>query len=164
MSCFLPPEILDHIVDHLPNEPTALKKCCLVPKSWIPRTRKYLFAHVEFRAERSHFELWKKTFPDPSNSPAHQTRSLLIHGFAAVAVADAEGWIRTFNRIVHLRLVCHNEVDHQATLIPSHKLSPAIRSLHLDCTYPKVLDLICSFPLLEDLAFDPLTHWDDVDG
>jgi hypothetical protein len=76
----LPPEILDFIVDHLRDEPTTLKACCVVSKSWIHRTRKHLFASVEFRAPKSHIELWKKTFPDPSNSPAHHTRSLSIRG------------------------------------------------------------------------------------
>jgi len=35
---YLPPEILDYIVDLLHNSPNALKECCLVSKSWIPRT------------------------------------------------------------------------------------------------------------------------------
>jgi len=48
MSRSLPPEILDLIVDHLHDEPTALKACCLVSKSWVPRTWNHLFALVEF--------------------------------------------------------------------------------------------------------------------
>ena len=49
MSCTLPPEILDLIIDHLHDEPATLKTCCVVSKSWVPRTRKHLFALVEFR-------------------------------------------------------------------------------------------------------------------
>ncbi|KAF9645264.1 hypothetical protein BDM02DRAFT_3073690, partial [Thelephora ganbajun] len=44
----LPPEILDYIVDLLHDEPETLKQCCLVSKSWVSRTRKHLFANVEF--------------------------------------------------------------------------------------------------------------------
>ncbi|KAF9642961.1 hypothetical protein BDM02DRAFT_3104213, partial [Thelephora ganbajun] len=44
----LPPEILDYIVDFLYNEPETLKQCCLVSKSWVPRTRKHLFADINF--------------------------------------------------------------------------------------------------------------------
>ena len=39
----LPPEILDLIVGHLCDK-TALKTCCIVSKSWVPRNRAYLFA------------------------------------------------------------------------------------------------------------------------
>ena len=38
MSCPLPPEILDLIVDHLCVEQTTLNACPLVSKLWIPRT------------------------------------------------------------------------------------------------------------------------------
>jgi len=73
----LPPEILDLTVDHLHDEPIALKACCLVSKSWVPRTREHLFARVEFRGTELPVERWKKNFPDPSNSPVHHTRTLL---------------------------------------------------------------------------------------
>ena len=72
---YLPPEILDHIIDLLHDEPESLKACCIVSKSWIPRTRKYLFAKVEFASVKD-FE--KETFPDPSNSPAYHTRALFV--------------------------------------------------------------------------------------
>jgi hypothetical protein len=38
----LPAEMLDHVVDHLYDTEDALRNCCLVSKSWIPRTRKHL--------------------------------------------------------------------------------------------------------------------------
>lgn len=43
---YLPAELLDQIVNHLHDKPILLKKCGLVSKSWIPRTRKYLFANI----------------------------------------------------------------------------------------------------------------------
>ena len=43
-----PPEIFDLIIDHLQDEPITLKACCLVSKSWVPRSRMHIFAHVEF--------------------------------------------------------------------------------------------------------------------
>jgi len=159
----LPPEILDLIADLLHDEPAALKECCVASKSWVPRTRKHLFAHVEFHTPNS-VEVWKETFPDPSNSPARHTRSLSIRGFpvATAAGADIGGWIRTFNRVVHLRLECPYEEDHQVSLTPFHGLSPDIKSLYLTCTYPAAFDLVCSFPLLEDLEFDPFSHGSDA--
>lgn len=48
MGCSLPPEILDLIIDNLHDEPTTLKTCSVVSKSWIQRARKHLFVDIEF--------------------------------------------------------------------------------------------------------------------
>ena len=151
MSPSLPPETLDAIIDHLHDEPTTLKTCCTVSKSWVPRTRRHLFARVEFHIPRFDHEAWKKTFPDPSNSPAHHTRSLSIYG-PLYAVAGVGDWIRAFNSVEHLLLA---DMD-LSPLVPFHALSAAVRSLHLTHTTTDAFDLICSFPLLEDLVlFNP---------
>jgi hypothetical protein len=146
----LPPELLDLVVHHLRDEPTTLKACCVVSKPWIHRTRTHLFACVEFYARKSHTELWKKRFPDPSTSPAHHTRSLSIRGIPPITTTDTDAgdWISTFHNIVHLHLESGGSED---SLIPFYGLSPTLRSLRLTTTPVEVLDLICSFPLLEDL-------------
>ena len=46
---YLLPELFDHVVDFLHDSSGTLENCCLVSKSWIPRTRKYLFAEINFR-------------------------------------------------------------------------------------------------------------------
>jgi hypothetical protein len=142
----------------------TLKACCVVSKLWIPWTRKHLFASVEFDASKSHIELWKKTCPDPSNSPAHHTRNLTIRGIPVVTFADANegGWIRTFHNVIHLDLERSMGEDPRASLVPFHGLSPTLRSLRLMSVSPDVLDLICSFPLLEDLVMLPLGYGSDA--
>ena len=154
MSCSLPPEILDLIAEHLRDEPATLKTCCVIDKSWVPRTRRHLFAHVEFRGLDLHVERWKKTFPDPSNSPAHYTRSLAIVGFPVVTAADTNtgGWIHTFHNVVHLRFECLRWEDHLTSLVPFYGLSPTVRSLRITSIFSGVFDFVCSFPFLEDLA------------
>ena len=170
MRCLLPPEILDLIVDYLHNDPTTLKVCCVVDKSWIPRTRRHLFARVEFRyfefVSTSHVELWKKTFPDPSNSPAHHTLSLTFRGIPAITAADTDvgGWLRTFHGVVHLCLECHGWEADPASLVPFYGLSSTVRSLHLTCAFIEVFDLVCSFPLLEDLSLVAFGPTFDADG
>lgn len=161
MSSSLPPEILDLIVDHLHDEPATLKTCCIVSKSWVRRTRKHLFADIEFHASKSHFELWMETFPDPSNSPAHHTRALSICGtpLATPAYVGVGDWIRSFRNIVRLRL----EHQDQASLVPFYGLSPTVRSLHLTYTAPEIFPFVCSFPHLEDLALVGLRHAGDLD-
>lgn len=153
----LPPEILDLVVDHLGDDSATLKTCCLVSKSWISRARLHLFAHVEFDALKCPIGLWTKAFPDPSNSPAHHTRSLSIRGIPVVTATDtgASGWIRTFHGVVSLHLTCLGHEDRRASLVPFHGLSPTLRSLRLTLTRFDLFYLICSFPLLEDLAFSP---------
>jgi hypothetical protein len=163
MLCPLPPEILDLIVDYLRNKPTTLKACCIVSKSWIHRARAHLFAHIEFHARKSHIKLWKKAFPDPSTSPAHHTRCLLVRGLSAVTSADANagGWIRAFHNLVRLHLEGITS-EECVSFVLFHGLSPTLRSLHLMDTSPEILHLICSFPLLEDLALIYLSQGGDT--
>ena len=155
----LPPEMLDHVVNFLHDDIEALRQCCLVSKSWVPRARKHLFAVVQFYSSED-IDAWKRTFSGPSNSPAHHTRTLSISRFDVVTAEDAAegGWIPTFSRVAYL------DLDHGPTpltdpleisLAPFHNFSPALKTLRV--TYfllrpPRVTDLIRSFPLLEDLT------------
>ena len=126
----LPPEIFDLIVDHLHNEPTALKACCLVSPSWIPRARRHLFARIYFwRPE--YIGSWMKAFPDPSNSPAHYTRTMSIDGSVITTMksSDARPWVHAFHLVTRLEL----QGDWEGG------------------GFSEVVDLICSFPLVEDL-------------
>ena len=154
MSPSLLPELLDLVIDHLHNDPDTLKTCCIVPKSCVTPARRHLFAHVEFDALNSDLEVWKKTFPDPSNSPARYTRSLFIHSNHDITAADtaAGGWVRTFQNVTHLQLMRLN----RASLIPFHGISLTLRSLDLTYLTAEAFDLVCSFPLLEDLSLSTL--------
>jgi len=69
----LPPEIVDHIIDELHEETQTFRNCCLVAKSWVPRTRKHLFVDSEFTSHKV-LEPWKNTFPGPSNSRTSHPR------------------------------------------------------------------------------------------
>lgn len=166
MSLTLPLDILELIIDHLQYEPVALKACCLTSKSLVPRTRKYLFARIEFHALKSPgVKLWKKAFPDPSSSPAHYTRSLFLYGIPSVTATDTDegGWIRTFDNVAHLHVETLGS-EGPASLVPLHRLSPTLKSLRLVYTYTppsEILDLLCSFPLLEDLSLFSLGHNDE---
>ena len=156
----LPPELLDLIVDHSCDQPTTLKACCLVSKSWVSRARRHLFVYVEFNPDYlggSSIESWIKAFPDPLNSPAHHTRSLAISGLTTVTAAATHGnaWVRSFHHIVKLAVDTHWQDDGEVSLIQFHGLSPTLRSLSVDRSslpLSEAFNLICSFPLLEDLS------------
>ena len=155
----LPPELLDHVVDLLHDEMKVLKDCCLVSKSWIPRTRKHIFFHIEFCFSED-LQSWRNVFPDPSTSPAYYTQSLFIRCPSAVTTTDAEdgGWIPTFSRIVRLRMSFAGigSGGLELPLVPFYRFSPTVKSLHMDfiITAPpsQILNLTYAFPLLEDLT------------
>ena len=155
---YLPPEILDYIIDLLYDERKTLKECCLVSKSWVPRTRKHLFAEVEFQSA-AELESWKKTFPDQSNSPAHYTHTLMVGCPEDVTVADVEqgGWIRSFSRVVKLVVYSSRgkSLPPEASLIPFPGFSPVLKCLDVHSNILTTVDifaLISSLPLLEDLG------------
>ena len=102
----LPPELFDHIVDLLNDQPETLKRCCLVSKSWVSRARRHIFSEITFCFDHD-FARWKKAFPDPAASPACYTRSLNIHFVESLAALVHWGdglWIRTFSNVVRLIL------------------------------------------------------------
>ena len=152
----LPPEILDLIVENLRDERTSLKACCTVSKSWVSRARRHLFFDVQF-VQQSPIPSWVEAFPDPSNSPAHHARVLSLFNRTAVTAAStyARAWILSFCHITELRLnsiLLHdNRIDSFAQL---HGLSPTLKSLLIlfsSAPLSEIINLICSFPLLEDL-------------
>ena len=153
----LPEELLDDIVDLLHDSKDALRSCCLVSKSWIPCTRKFLFARIVFWTPRK-LRLWINTFPDPSTSPAYYTRTLVVGCPEIARTEDAGegGWIRTFSRIMHLRV----DIPGSASGVPEIQLSlfrglsPFVQSIRIASNYllPQTFDLVYSFPLLEDLS------------
>ena len=155
----LPPELLDLIVDYSCDQQATLRACCLVSRSWVPRARRHLFAHVVFDSDgcSSDIEPWMEAFPDPSNSPAHYARSLAIHGLTAVTAATTHGhaWVRSFHYIVKLAVDTHWWDDGEVSLVRLHGLSPTLKSLSVYRTalpLSEALNLTCSFPLLEDLS------------
>ena len=162
----VPPEIWDHIVDFLQDEPETLKQCCLVSKSWVPRTRRHLFAIVRFDTPGD-IETWKKTFPDPSSSPAHHTHTLFLNCLEAVTAADAakDGWIQTFSSVACLEIIRRSEDrDSEMDFTPFQKFSPTLRSLDVTSAFirhSQIIDLIHYLPLLEDLTLVGYDREDD---
>jgi len=154
----IPPEIHGYVVDLLHDEPETLKACCLVSKSWVPRTREHLFASIWF-ATKEDLELWKKAFPDSANSLGFYVRNLFISCPESIVAADAEegGWIRVFSSVESLYLDNGQWYLNASTgsLAPFHTFASTLKSLRISPILfpcPQLFDLICSSPLLEDLS------------
>ena len=158
-NLYLPQETLESIIDLLYDKPETLRECCLVSKSWVPRTRKHLFADIRFHSAGD-LDSWKKTFPDPSHSPAYHTHTLTISCTEAITTEDAEpgGWIPTFSRVLRLQLNNQTEFGNLmlgVTLAPFHKFSPVLKSLRVDSAIlscSQTFNLVRSFPLLEEVG------------
>lgn len=111
-------------------------------------------------------EAWKKSFPDPSNSPAHRAHTLSIKCLEVVTTADAVegGWISTFSRVVRLKMFSLGVNQLWIHLSPFHKFSHTLKSLNvaiLSFLPSQVINFICNFPLLEN--FSLLGRDDDLD-
>lgn len=160
----LPSEIVDSIIDLLKGDTKALKECCLVSRSWVPRTRKYLFEEIGFWS-RGKIDKWKRAFPVSAGSLAHYVRSLRIDWGTPVddEYEENEKWIRSFTNLTKLRVIALGGLrGNKPRLDAFHNLSPFIKSLHLYSTsLKKAFDLVYSFPLLEDLTIEG--NW-DTDG
>ncbi|PPQ80192.1 hypothetical protein CVT25_003545 [Psilocybe cyanescens] len=50
----LPQELIDHIIDHLYDDPLALANCARVCQAWLPTSRLHLFAKVSLKATSPH--------------------------------------------------------------------------------------------------------------
>ena len=157
MSCPLPPEVHDLIIDFLRDEEAALKACCIVSKSWVPRAQYHLFAYIKLHAPPSlrspQIHQWTKAFPDPANSPARYTRSLVIHGPQS-SIVPGVTLIRAFSNIVQFDLAIVGDEPY-FSLVPlrgfSHTLKFLRLSYRISIPHSEIFGFVCSFPLLEDL-------------
>ena len=149
---YLPPEILDYIVDHLHDQRETLKQCCLVSTSWIPRTRKHLFAKITFNYERDH-KAWKKAFPDFSRSPIHHTHTLAFNIFNIMR-GEEDIWIPIFSGVLSSGLNgCHNKTE--IRLSPYYTFSSSLKSLRVVASgMPslKIYSGVWSIRLLQNLT------------
>ena len=160
----LPPELLDHVVDFLHDSSDALQSCCLVLKSWIPHTRKHIFANIDFQFVED-LQSWKTVFPDPSTSPARYAKTMFT-GCPRVltALAAKEGcWVSAFSRVVDLKMNIVGRIGENKaiSLVPFHRFSPVLKCLDIlysDIPPSKIFKFICSFPLLEDVLLRTLDH------
>ena len=50
----LPQELVDHIIDHLHDDPLALKNCARVCRAWLPTSRLHFFAKISLKATSPH--------------------------------------------------------------------------------------------------------------
>ena len=161
----LPEELLDLIVDLLHKEWRTLRKCCLISKSWILRARKHLFADIKLYGAKA-LQSWKTTFLDPSTSPACYVWILITICFPEIVTTGAEedGCISTFTNVLDFGMVAPETDPSESpiSLLPFYGFSPGLKTLRLAFPIvppPQLFNLICSFPLLDDLHIVSFGGW-----
>lgn len=50
----LPQELVDHIIDHLHDDPLTLSNCSRVCRGWLPTSRHHFFAKISLKATSAH--------------------------------------------------------------------------------------------------------------
>ena len=164
----LPPETLDSIIDFLHDDHITLRWCCLVSKSWVPRTRTHLFADIQLESPGD-LKAWMKAFPDPVSSPGCYTCTLAVVGFPCLFTgtnAEESGWIRAFSNVTQLLLWSGPGNKPLGNLAPFHRFSPTLKSLRVvsnKLSFPATFNLIRSFPLLKNLSIKCLEAVADND-
>jgi len=146
----LPLEICHHIIDQLCDQPDVLKTCSVVSKSWTAQSQKHIFSTIRF-SDDPDVVAWRNAFPDPTNSPACHARTLIVNhpkGFP-------ENHLSSFCNVTHMVLHVHVADGRVVSLAQLHGFTPFLKSLLV--TFPvrlpptDILNLVCSFPLLDDL-------------
>lgn len=142
----LPPELTDHIIDHLQPAPKSLKACSLVCSAWRPRAQHHIFER-EVLISQPKYDVYQKLIEESPRSCRHiralgitQPPETLTTGGdprflqfmqAAPLVSD------TFSRVTRLALRC----VHIGTLHRSENFK-----------LTTLAEFICSFPNLAKLT------------
>lgn len=166
----LPLEIVETIIDLLRNEPEALRQCSQASKLFALLTRKYTFGDIELLSPLD-LRKWEETFPEPANSPACYTRSLTVGLIEVGTTEDVDKgcWIRSFTKVRRLFVRSERcwEFGPNGSYPPFDALS-SVTSLKLHSTHLRPqqnFELICSFPLLEDLDIEHCEKsFGEIDG
>ncbi|EED81674.1 predicted protein [Postia placenta Mad-698-R] len=158
----LPPELTDHIIDHLQPAPKSLKACSLVCSAWRPRAQHHIFER-EVLISQPKYDVYQKLIEESPRSCRHiralgitQPPETLTTGgdprflqfmHAVPLVSD------TFSRVTRLALRC----VHIGTLHRSENFKlDTVTELHLQTILTPYLttlaEFICSFPNLAKLT------------
>ncbi|KAF9651761.1 hypothetical protein BDM02DRAFT_545651 [Thelephora ganbajun] len=154
----VPHELVDEVLDHLADDTATLRSCSLVAKSWIHPSRRCLFNSVFFTA--SDITKWKKTFPNPEDSPAGHVRDLSFCFIEPEVPIDFADRIPYFSNVQKLALIGRVATD-PGFISVLGQLPPSTRSV--DITFSKVINanvisVIRQLPNLDNLSLMS-TEW-----
>lgn len=161
---YLPPEIVEYIIDMLFGDTKSLLSCSVVSTSWVHRCRRHLFANIKLRS-LSGLYLWFRTGLGPSS---HYVRSLFLtqndefRWITPKTLAAIPNNFTSFHNVESLSLT-----NLDLTLFDEYALnrffghfSDHLTSLSVEgfTVHPHaLLFFVCMFPKLDHLKLDYLT-------
>jgi len=156
----LPQELVDHIIDKLHADKTALKFCSLVASTWTARSHYHLFYEVEILNETQR-DAWTRLFPHPCASVVADLVRRLHIDQPSILEDIAKFSLEQFRNLVHFSLGCmpfHQRTGSElgASAMDNIRLLPtSLRGLHLGLghTYVWHITSLCGhFQDLDDLS------------
>jgi hypothetical protein len=157
----------------------ALKSCCLVHRSWIPRSRLHLFQTVTLIGDRD-LRAWSRCFVSDVTfgrmSVAGYVKKLEIHVPPDSSPLTYEpeylqNYMDHFSRFNNVEFLVINGINllhfeaHDLQACFAH-FAPSLRCLHLDwaetaSSLIPYFQLLAIFPNLESLSIDGFSRWGD---
>ena len=151
----LPPEITDRILDHLHHDLETLRKCSLVCKEWLPRSRHHAFRRVTLRGGAKLEQL--QEIIDTNPSLAHCIRELTLK--IGNGIDPTSSWLTTDLPPLIKRLppITRLEVDGEGVCYAeAFRPFPSVRQLFLQhCifyTFNEFAESLCYLPSLQSFS------------
>jgi len=163
----LPQELIDHIIDHV-NDGKTLKACSLVCNQWSPRSRKHLFAQIEFTM--GDLQRWcARTRPGPSG-PSSLIEVLTVSEYRPSStspsptrlrssiLADAASHFQSFSALRALEVRRWRGMNVDCALSILHSLGSSLENvtrltLEKIAIHPSTLAMFVGhFPRLDNLS------------
>lgn len=150
----LPQELIDKIIDHLPDSDTH--SYSLIAKPWRQRSQKHYFASVVFSREE-YVVRWCKNIPqDPDGIPSYvrSVQFLSIHSWREPVLFGRI--LKMFTSMTNLQITDTDipQPDEVPGSVPFGEFGEKIKALTLwstRCTIATIGSLVFSLPNLEDL-------------
>jgi hypothetical protein len=154
MSTYIPPELIDQIIDHLHDDPKSLNACALTTRNWVPSARHHRFQSIRFHSAKKIDSFHQLSRDAPGLLPYYQ-EAVICDNSGYIPAAILEAAANACLTLPNLERIKFNNRTYASTPKVVSILSPIaakITTLNLSGTlFASSTDfwpLICSFPNL----------------
>lgn len=163
MSFYIPPELVDQIIDHLHNDLKSLNACALTARDWLPSARYHRFHSIRFHSAKKIDSFHQFSQVAPGILPCYQ-EAVICDNSGYVPASILEAAANACLTLPNLQRIKFNNRIYASTPRVIAILSPIaskITTLNLSATlFASSNDfwpLICSFPNLNTVQAGGVT-------
>ena len=164
MSTYIPPELVDQIIDHLCNDPKSLNACALTARNWVSSARFHRFHSIRFHSAKKIDSFHQLSKEAPGLLPYYQ-EAIICDNSGYVPASILEAAADACLTLPNLERIKFNNRIYASTPRVVTILSPIvakITTLNLSGTlFASSNDfwpLICSFPNLTTVQACGVTY------